>query len=152
MSGKLGISIVLAIAALLGGVSGAGGCVGTPQQTPICDGPEGCADAALGDEAAAAVPIPVAAAVEPTPVNGPVAGDLGPDSDVTGDAGGPTFVWLPWLGWGSTIDLLDLLATGGLGDALDPATEIPGSFTYLELLCQDQGFSDSHCRSRYGGP
>lgn len=136
---------------LVFGVVGLVGCVGAPRQPAVCEESEPCA-ATGGEEGATAVPVPVADATEPTPVNDPVEGDLGTGTLVTGDGGAGPLVWLPWLGWGSTIDLLDLLATGGLGDALDPATDNPGSFTYLELLCQDQGFTDSYCRSRYGGP
>ena len=62
---------------------------------------------------------------------------------------------LPGLGWGNTIDLLDLLdllPQDSLADILDPATENPDSFSNLELLCLDMGISDSICRSRYGAP
>jgi len=152
LSGKLRISIALATAAMLVGVAASGGCVGAPQPGGVCDGSAACGEAAAGDDAGAAVPVPVADAAQPTPVNDPVEGDLGVGSGVAGDGGVPALVWLPWLGWGNTIDLLDLLATGGLDGAMESATDNPGSFTHLELLCLDQGLPPSHCRSRYGGP
>ncbi len=152
VSGKLRKSIVFVSVALVFSVFGSGGCVGAPQQGAVCDGPDACGDPAEDGVAGVATPIPVADATEPTPVIDPVEGEPGTGTVVTGDGGAGVLVWLPWLGWGSTIDLLDLLATGGLGDALEPATDNPGSFTHLELLCLDQGLSPSFCRSRYSGP
>ena len=151
MSGKLKTANVFLSVALVCGVVPLGGCVGVPEPAAVCEGPEPCA-AGGGDEAAMAIPVPVADATEPTTVNDPVEGERDTGIVVTGDGGTGALVWLPWLGWGSTIDLLDLLATGGLDDALDPATDNPGSFTHLELVCLDQGLPSSFCRSRYSWP
>lgn len=58
-------------------------------------------------------------------------------------------------------EVLSLTLDGMLLDTLDesanimtlgsPLEEIPGRFpTYLELLCREEGYSDSYCRQRYG--
>jgi len=128
------------------------GCFDAPRQEEACDGFDASTDTAVGGEVGTPIPIPVADAAEPTPVREASEAESLTDAIVNGDADAGALVWLPWLGWGRTIDLLDLLATGGLGDSLEPASDNPGSFTHLELLCLDQGLQPSYCRSRYGGP
>jgi len=121
------------------------GCVGTPPP------PSDCVDAGTcgtGAEPEAATPEtePVADPVVVNPVREPdtITSEVDVESEMPAD-----LVWVPWLGWGQTVDLLDLLATGGLADD-DPVTANPGSFTTLERLCLTQDYPASYCRSRYG--
>ncbi len=144
-------------------------CVGTGCFGPTEESVTDSARDSTGD-VLAPTPIPVAETAEPTPISNPAQNQPDPvvgDTEVgTVDAGnvgtgilgpevGDSIFFQPNLGWGNTInllDLLDLLSDQALADILNPVTANPGSFTTLELLCLDEGFSDSFCRSRYGAP
>jgi len=151
--------VFVALGAGLGLICAGVGCF-DPVPTPASDQPE-----APANVVSAAPPVSAADAAEPTPVNDPAADQAAPVSgieDPVGTSAGTTrpgsadpVIVQPNIGWGNTINLLDLLTllpADTLGDVLNPATDNPGSFSTLELLCRDEGFSDSFCRSRYGNP
>lgn len=142
------------------------GCFAAPRPQRVCETGATCPEESFtphtGEnaeaEAAAPAPIPVADWREPTPVSEPGSDQSSSDSEDPDSSDTPvdsemSLLDRPHFSWGNSItilDLLDLLPEATLGDILDPATDNPGSFTTLELLCLDEGFSDSFCRSRYG--
>lgn len=159
MASKLTALIVIGFGAVI--ISAGVGCFGHGDSAPTGvpsngdTGPEPASGPLSSTDPIAPTPIPVADARDPTPINDPTL--TLPDATTEPNEPGNISLApiLPGLGWGNTIDLLDLLdllPPASLGDILDPATDNPGSFTDLELLCQDMGISDSICRSRYGAP
>lgn len=111
-------------------VLGDGDSIGVVQPAPGVDAAAG----APGD--VAPEPIPVADVTDPTPINDPA-----------NDAASLDLVWLPGIGYAALEDVYALM----LNRALGGGTTAPDGYAYFERLCRDQGYSESYCRSRYGG-
>jgi len=81
-------------------------------------------------------PIPVADVTAPTPIH-----------DRANDPTNRDLIWLPGIGYAALADIYALMLNRAQGGGM----AAPDGYTYLERLCLDQGYSDTYCRSRYGG-